>query len=94
MNENPVVHDADTIRHRHGLDLVVRHVEDRCSQLTLDAFELKPQFRTKLGIQRGKRFVHEVDTGFTDQRAADGDPLHFAAGKSGSSITKLLLDMQ
>ena len=94
LNENPFVHHADPIRHRHGLDLVVRHVEDRRAQLALDALELEAQFRTKLGIQRGERLVHQIDGGLAHQRPANGDPLHFAAGKRGSSVAELLLDMK
>ena len=94
LNQRSLAHHADPVRHRHGLDLVVRHVEDRRSQLALDAFELKAQFRAKLGVQRGQRLVHQIDGRLADQRPADGDPLHFAAGKRGSSIAELLLDMK
>ena len=72
----------------------MRHVEDRRSQLALDALELEAQFRTKLGIQRGERLIHQIDGGLAHQRPANGDPLHFAAGKRGSSVAKLLLDMK
>src|ERR1700674_1040490 len=37
LNEKPLAHHADTVGHRHGLDLDMRHVEDRRSQLALDA---------------------------------------------------------
>src|SRR5260370_16200281 len=54
LNESALAHHTDPIRHGHGLDLVVRYIEDRRSQLALDALELQAQFSTKFGIQRGQ----------------------------------------
>ena len=92
--QSPLVHHADAVRHGHGLDLVVRHVEDRRSQLALDALELEPQFGAKLGVERGERLVHQIDRGLADQRPADRDALHFAARKRVARLLELVLDMQ
>src|SRR6266849_3688786 len=40
LNENPLAHHADPIRHCHRFDLVMRHIEDSGSQLALDELEL------------------------------------------------------
>ncbi len=72
----------------------MRHIEDRGSQLALDALELEAQFGAKLGVQRGERLVHQIDSRLPDQRPADGNPLHFAARQRGSPIAKLALDVK
>jgi hypothetical protein len=59
--------------------LIVCHVEDRCSQFALDALQLETKFRTKLGVKRRQRLVHQIDGRFANQRAADRDALHLAA---------------
>src|SRR6267143_3469239 len=47
LNERPLAHHADPVRHRHRFDLVMRHIEDRGSQLALDALELEAQLDRK-----------------------------------------------
>src|SRR3954463_10773787 len=41
LNQDALVHDADAIGHRHGLDLIMCDVEDGGAELALNALELK-----------------------------------------------------
>ena len=85
---------ADPGGHGHGLDLVVGHVENGRAKLELDPLELETKLRAKLRIQRGERLVHQVDRGIADQRAANGHPLHLAAGQAGGTVVQLARDVQ
>ena len=76
--------------HGHGLDLVVRDVEDGGAELLLDALQLEPQIGAQLGVERGQRLVHQVDRRLAHQRAADGDALHLAAGELRRAVLELV----
>ena len=54
--------------------------------------ELQPQVGAELGVERGERLVHQVDGGLADERAADGDALHLAAGEAGGAVVELVVD--
>src|SRR6185437_4944124 len=85
---------ADPGGHRHRLDLIVRNVENRCTELKLDALELETKLCTQLRIERRKRLVHQVDRGISDQGTADRHTLHLTSGKTGCAIVQLACDMQ
>jgi hypothetical protein len=92
LYELPCLQDADAVRHRHGFDLVVGHVEDGGTQIALDTLQLKPHLGAELGIKRGERLIHEIDRRLSDQRTADGDALHLAAREAGCPALELMID--
>jgi len=71
--------DADMGRHGHGLDLVVRHIEEGRPGIRLDALQLHAQVGPQFRVERTQRLVHQVDLGRADKRAADRHPLHLPA---------------
>ncbi len=80
---------ADAGGHRHGLDLIVRYVEDRRAEFDLNSFQFKPHLGAQFGVERGQRLVHEIDGGIANQRTSNRHPLHFAAGEPGRSLASL-----
>ncbi len=86
--------DTDARGHRHGFDLIVRHVQDRGAKLDLNPLELETKFAAQLGVKRGQRFVHQIDGGIPHQGATDCDPLHFASGKARRPVPELAGDVQ
>ena len=89
LDQAPLANHADAGRHRHGFDLVMRDVEDGRAKVELDALDLKPQFGAQLGVERGKRLVHQIDGRAADERAADRDALHLAAGQPSGAVAEL-----
>ena len=94
LDQAALVEDADMGGHRHRLDLVMGHVKEGGAQVGVDALQLDPQVGAQLGVERGERFVHQVDAGVAHQRAADGDALHLAARKGGGLVVELVGDPQ
>src|SRR5207253_2631737 len=59
-----------------------------------DSLELEPQLGTQLGVERGERLIHQVDGRPPDERPANRDTLHLAAGELGRAIVELGGDSQ
>ena len=79
LKKLPTVEDANSRRHRHGLDLVVGNIENRRAQLHLDSLQFDTQIGAKFRVERRQRLVHEVDLRLADQRTTDRHTLHLAA---------------
>ncbi len=75
------VEQHDPIRHRHRLDLVVRHVDHRDPELSLQVAELGAHVLPQLRVEIGQRLVHQAHRRLVDDRAAQRDPLLLAAGQ-------------
>src|SRR6202042_2297278 len=94
LRQAAVLDNADAGAKRHRLRLVVGDIEDRGAELSLDALELDAQFGPQLGVQRGKRLVHQVDGRRGNQGAADRHAPPLPAGKPGDPLLELLGDPQ
>ena len=94
LKQLAVLDDADSRGHRHGLDLIVGHVQDRRAELDLNPLQLQPQLGAQLGVERRQRLVHQIDGGIAHQSPPDRDPLHFAAGQARRPIPELAGDVQ
>ncbi|MNL87384.1 hypothetical protein D3C87_2165150 [compost metagenome] len=73
------MHDHDAVGQRHGLDLVMRHVNRGGAVLDMQALELDPHALAQLGIERTDGLIEQDGLGSAHQRAADGHALHVAA---------------
>src|SRR5438874_972216 len=71
--------DHDLVRHRHRLDLIVRHVDHRSLELVVEAGELDAHLHAKRGVEVGERLVEEEYLGVANDGAPDGDALPLAA---------------
>ena len=79
--QDAVVHNRDAVAHGERFFLVVRHVEERDVELTLEALELELHLLAQLEIERTQRLVEQQDLGSVDQGAGDSDALLLAAGQ-------------
>ena len=87
-------HDDDSRSQRHGLGLVMGHIDDRGSQSLMEFRDLHPHLHPEFGIQVGKRLVHEKNSRLTDHGASNRHSLALSSGKfSGPSVQKML-DLQ
>ncbi|ELZ61865.1 phenol hydroxylase [Haloferax sp. ATCC BAA-646] len=77
--ELAVVHDGDTVGHRHRLRLVVGDVDGRDRELVLQVLEFGPHLRPQFSVQVGQRFVHQEHLGVAHDSTSEGDPLLLAA---------------
>ena len=73
-----VAHQHDAIGHRHGLGLIVGHIDHRHSKPLLQRPDFSPHFVPQLGVEIRKWLVHQTDARFRDNGAAEGHPLPLA----------------
>ena len=90
----PVPQDADAVAERHGLDLVVRHVDGRDAEPLVQLFERAPHGHAQLGVQVGQRLVHQEGLRLADDGPAHRDPLPLAAGQRGRLALEVLLEAE
>ena len=53
------LHERDAVGHRHRLDLIVRHVQNRRAQLLRQLADLPAHLFAQPCIEVGKRLVHQ-----------------------------------
>ena len=63
LQQPPALDDTDARRHRHRFGLIMGDIENGCAEIGLDTLQFKPHFTAQLGVQRGERFVHQIDRG-------------------------------
>jgi hypothetical protein len=91
---SPRVHHGDPLPDHQRLDLVVRHVHNRPSQIALQPHQLGPHPHPQAGIQIAERFIQQQHVRVTDQRSSDRDPLLLAARQLGRLPLQQVLDAQ
>ena len=74
-----VMHDDDAAGHRHGLDLVVGHIDGSGFQRLMQRLDFGAHLRAQLGIEIGQRLVEQEDLGIAHDGAAHGDALTLSA---------------
>src|SRR5680860_878779 len=77
----PVLHDADPIRHGEGFLLVVCHVDERDTDLSLDVLEFDLHGLTQLQVECAERLVEEEHLRPVDEGAGECDALLLATGE-------------
>ena len=78
-----LVHDADAIRHRESLVLVMRDEDGRDAELLLDLADGAAQLLADLGVERAERLVEQEHFGPVRECAGDRDALLLAARELG-----------
>src|SRR5579859_5387103 len=76
-----LVHDRDLIRHRHRLELIVRHVDRGRTDAIVEIAKLIAHQVTELGIKRPERLIHQKCLRPSYHGAAERDALPVAARK-------------
>ena len=77
--QKAAIHHGHLVGHGDGLELVVRHVDDRGLQVLVEALDLGAHLHAQLGVEVGERLVHQEDRGVAHQRAAESHTLLLAA---------------
>ena len=79
--QNPLAQHGNTIAHRHGLDLIVRDVERRRTQFTLECSDLRASTHTQFGVEIRQRLVHAEHLGAPHDRSSHCHSLTLTAGQ-------------
>ena len=91
--DHAAVHDGDAVGDGQGLLLVVGHVDRGDADLVLDALDDVAHLHAQLGVQVGKRLVHQQHVRLDDDGAGQGDALLLAAGELGRHAVGVLVDL-
>ena len=92
--DHTVLHDHDPIAQRHGLGLVVGHIDKRGVDALAQLDDLRTHLVAELRIQIGQRLVHQQDLRLPDSGAANGHPLALAAGERLGLAVQIFRDAQ
>ena len=88
------VEERDAIAQRHGLDLVMGHVDHGRAQLAMQARQLQAHLHAQGRIEVGQRLVEQEDRGPAHDGAADGHALALAAGELARPALQQRTDLQ
>jgi hypothetical protein len=88
--EDAGVEHRDAVPHRHGLDLVVGHVDDGRRQAPLQLDELGAGLHPQLGVEVRERLVHEEGLGSSHDGACQRHPLPLTSGELRRSAVEQL----
>ena len=77
--QEAAVHHRHLVGHGHGLELVVRDVDDGRVEVVVEALDLGAHLHAQLGVEIGERLVHQEDARVAHQRPAERDALLLAA---------------
>jgi hypothetical protein len=67
--QDAVAHHGDALPHRHGFDLVVRHINRRHFEATMQLDDFGARLHAQFGIQVGKRLIHQEHFGVSHNGA-------------------------
>ncbi len=79
--QDAITHDGDALSHRHRFDLIMRHVEQGDAEPCVQLDQLRAHLEAELGIEIGKRLVHQEHLRPAHDRTSEGNPLALTAGK-------------
>ena len=92
--DEAVLHDNDAVAQRHGLGLVVGHIDKGGVDALAQLDQLGAHLIAQLGVQIAQRLVHQEHGGVTDDGAADGHALALTAGQRLGLAVQILGDIQ
>ena len=87
-------HDGHAVAERHGLGLVVGHVDRGRVEALLQARDRGAHLDAQLGVEVGERLVHEEGLRLAHDRAAHGHALALAAGEVGRLAVEMRLEVE
>ena len=80
--------------HRHGLDLVVGHIQRRRAEAGLQGGNVRAGLDPELGVQVGQWLVHQEHTGLAHDCPAHGHTLALATGQSLRLAVEVRLEVE
>ena len=79
--QQAAVHHSHPVRHGHGLELVVCHIDDRRLQVLVEPLDFRPHLHAQLCVEIGERLVHQEYRRISNQGAPQGHALLLPARK-------------
>src|SRR5665648_795053 len=92
--QHAILEHGDPVAHRHGLGLVVRHVDGGDAQAAGQRGDLAAGLDAQLRVQVGQRLVHQEHLGRTHDGAAHRDALPLATGEGLGATVEVLLEVE
>ena len=89
-----LIHNGDTIRHRHRLELVVGNINGGRIDAVVQLAQLSAHQSAEFGIERTQRLVHEKGLGSAYDSAAQSDTLPIAAREPTDPALEEMIDSQ
>ncbi len=89
-----LAHHGDTSAHRHGLDLIVGHVDRRDPEIALELRDLGAGLHAQLRVEVGERLVHQERLRLADDRPAHRDALPLTAGERSRLALQQLFETE
>ena len=87
-------HDDDEIAQRHRLGLIVRHVDRRHLQVSLDPEDLGTHLHAQLRVEVRQRLVHQERLRLANDRASHRHALPLAARELARPFAEKLLQVE
>jgi hypothetical protein len=94
LHQPAAAEHGDAVGQGHGLDLIVRDVDDGRAQALVQAFDFAAHLVAQLGVEVGERLVEQKHLGLAHDRAADGHALALAAAERGRPAVEHVVDAQ
>ena len=88
------IHHDDTVSERHGLRLVMGHMNEGGSQLAVEGFQFTAHMQPELGVEIRQRLVEKKRLRLADDGAPHRDPLPLASRKLCRTPIQELLQPQ
>ena len=79
LTDPPLVHDDDAVAERHRFDLIVRYVDGRRPDASLELLQLFARGCAQLRVEVRQRLVEKKELGLPDERAGERDALSLPA---------------
>ena len=92
--DDAVPEDDDAVGQRHRFDLIVRDVDGRRAEITVQLGDLDPRLAAQRGVEVGERFVKQEDLRGAHDGAADGDALALAAGEFLRRALEVIIEVE
>ena len=87
-------HDGDAVAERHRLDLIVRDVDRRDSDLLVEESDLRSHLGSQFRVEVRKRLVHEERLRLADERSTHRHALPLTAGELPRLAIELLVQFE
>src|SRR6516165_1330905 len=79
--EPAALHHCDAVGQCHRFRLIVRHIENRQVEFSLQPSNLQPHLLSQFGIEVGKRLIEQQESWSINKSASQRDALLLTAGK-------------
>ncbi len=91
LTDFPITQDHDAVGERQGFILIMGYIDRRRTELVMNAADFGPHLKPQLGIEIGKRLIHENHRRFDDDGAGNRHTLLLATGKLPGQLIFLAL---